>query len=105
MSKEIYVIAKFKLQENSEEKIVEWKKISDIITEDMNNNAEGLIFRDSVIDEEGNVQCILKWDSKESQEKFEKIMNERFKNEPELMERFGKIGDMSTMSKDFFDVV
>ena len=101
--KEIYVIVKFKL--NSLDLKDEWKKLSDFISGDMKENAEGLIFRDSIIDKGGNVQCILRWDSKESQEKFELKLGEMMKEQPEIMENFAKIADMSTMTKEFFDVV
>ena len=101
--KNIYVIAKFKL--HSLDLKDEWKKLSDIIGADMKENAKGLIFRDSTVDQEGNVQCILKWESLEAQQAFQKIMEERFKNEPEMVESFAKVADMSTMSKEISGVI
>ncbi len=99
----VYVIAKFTLKDPSLKD--EWKVLSDKITEDIKANAKGFIFRDVLVDDEGNVQCILKWESREDQEAFKKVMDERFKNEPELMEQISKFADMSTMSKEVLEVL
>ena len=47
----------------------EWKKMSDGFTEYMEKSEEGLIFRNSIVGENGNIKCILKWESRELQEK------------------------------------
>ena len=101
--KNIYVLVSFKLQ--SLDLKDEWKKLSDNITADMKANAKGLIFRDATLDKEGNAHCIIKWESREDQEAFKAIMDERFKNEPELMENFGKIVDLTTMKKEITEVL
>ena len=100
--KEIYQIAKFKL--NSLELKDEWKKMSKEIGEDMAGTT-GLIFRDSTIDEEGNVQCILKWESEEAQKQSEEEFQIMCKEQPEIMDNFGKLANMSTMTEEILNVI
>jgi isocitrate/isopropylmalate dehydrogenase len=68
-------------------------------------NVDGLIFRDSAVDENENVVCVLKWESLEKQEVFEKEFHKRMKNEPEIMEEFSKIVDITTMSKEKYNLI
>ena len=58
--KEIFILVKFEL--NKWVKIEDWKKMSDSINQDM-KGTDGLQFRNSAVNENGNVYCILKWDT------------------------------------------
>ncbi len=95
--KNIYVLVKFELNEGID--ISEWKGMSDEINKDI-AWADGLQFRDSGVDEKGNVYCILKWDSLEQQVTFRALMDKQFEANPEIMKEFGRIVDMDTMTMD-----
>lgn len=99
----MYVIKKFKL--NSSDLRGDWKKMSDIISGDMSENADGLIFRDSGIDDNDNVVCILKWESAEKQETFEEGLKKKMEEKPEIMAEFSRIVNMSTVTKEKFNLV
>lgn len=100
--KEVYVLVKFVLNEGV--KIEDWKKMSDGITEDM-KGTDGLQFRESAVDEKGNVYCILKWDTLEQRNVFFDNMQKEFKEKPEIMEAFWKLANMETMTMDILKVI
>ncbi|MDQ7023726.1 MAG: hypothetical protein Q9M97_09645 [Candidatus Gracilibacteria bacterium] len=85
-------------------KIEEWKTLSDKISSDM-KGTDGLQFRESAVDEKGNVYCILKWDTIEQRTVFFDNMQKDFKENPEKMAGFGKIADMKTMEMNVLTVV
>ena len=95
--KNMYVIVKFKLNEGSD--VSEWKTMSDEIQKDI-TWADGLQFRDSGVDENGNVYCIIKWDTIEQQVTFRAAMDKKFEAHPEMMKEFGRICDMKSMTMD-----
>ncbi|MDQ7009888.1 MAG: hypothetical protein Q9M94_06355 [Candidatus Gracilibacteria bacterium] len=90
----IYTLVNFELNKGIE--FSEWKKLSADINDDL-KNADGLHFRDSGIDDKGNVYCILKWESDEAHKTFEVSMNKTFAEHPEMMKEFGRIANMATM--------
>ncbi len=100
--KEIYVLVKFEL--NKWVKIEDWKKMSDEINVDMQGK-DWLQFRDSAVDENGNIYCILKWDTLEQRNIFFENMQKEFKEKPEIMKEFAKLADMKTMKMDILKVV
>ena len=93
----IYVIVKFKLNEGIE--ISEWKAISDEINKDI-AWADWIQFRDSWVDENWNVYCILKWDSLEQQVTFRAMMDEKLAKQPEKMKEFWRVCNMKTFTMD-----
>lgn len=98
----IYVQVKFKLNEGV--KIEEWKNLSDNINNDI-KWTNWLKFRDSAVDEKGNVYCILKWDSLEQRTVFYDKMQKDFKENPEKMEEFWKIVDIKTMEMNILNIL
>ena len=102
MSKNIYVQVKFKL--NEWVKIEDWKKLSDNITQQM-QGTDGLQFRESAVDEKGNVYCILKWDTIEQRTVFFEGMQKDMKENPEKYAEFWKLANMETMTMDILKVI
>ncbi len=98
--KNVLQIVSFKLKE--EKMLDAWKEMSAGITAAMKQNSKGLIFRESGIDQSGNVYCILKWETKElmlaSREAFERGDFEEEKK------KFEALVDMSTMKQDLLEV-
>ena len=79
-----------------------WKNMSDKINESL-KKADGFIYRDSATGEDGKVYCILKWESQEKVDAFQKLMQaDEFKNE---MNEFSEIVDMQTMKSETLKVV
>ena len=94
---EIYVLIKFRLNEGIN--ISEWKKISNNINKDI-TGVNGFQFRDSGVDEKGNIHCIIKWDSLEQQEIFKAKKDKKIAENPEMMKEISRIADMKTMTMD-----
>ncbi len=86
-----FVIESFELHDGQ---LDNWKKLSKDIDEDI-SKAEGFISRDSGIDSDGRVYCLVKWESKAHQEAF---MNELMAREEwdEMMNYFASIANMDT---------
>ena len=102
MSKNIYVLVKFQLNEGV--KIEDWKNLSDKITTEM-KGTDGLQFRESAVDEKGNVYCILKWDTIEQRNVFFEGMQKDMKENPEKYAEFGKLANMETMDMNILNVL
>jgi len=102
MSKNIYVQAKFEL--NEWVKIEDWKKMSDHINSEF-VWVDGFLFRDSAIDEKGNVYCIIKWDNSDKQKAFRKDLDKKFEENPEIMKAFWKLVNTETMTMDILTVI
>ena len=100
--KEIYILVKFELNEGV--KIEDWKKMSDGITADM-KGTDGLISRESAVDEKWNVYCILKWDTIEQRTVFHDNMMKEMDEKPEMMEEFGKLANMESFTMDILNVL
>ena len=98
MSKEIFTLVEFKLKDWV--KIEEWKVMSDSINE-LLSGVSGFQFRDSATDENGNVYCILKWDSESHSKEFDKILE----GKPEMIEEFEKFINMETMKMKNLSVI
>jgi hypothetical protein len=79
---------------NDESLLEDWKKLSAEISEDM-AKVDGFISRDSGVDEDGRMYCLVKWQSKTQQEAFRKTLESRA-DFPEIMAQFGKIGNMES---------
>lgn len=98
--KNIYVIAQFEL--NDKNLLDDWKIMSDNITKEL-KHVDGFISRDSAIDENGKVYCILKWENLEKRTAFAKTMEEdSFK---EKMADFSRIANMETMKMETYTVL
>lgn len=95
-----FVIMSFELNDNS--LIDEWKALSKEIDEDI-FDADGFISRDSGIDENGRVYCLVKWQSKMHHEKFTKQLEAR-ENWPQMMEYFCNIANMKTSTTQILEV-
>lgn len=97
--KNIIQLINFELNNNNQKD--DWKKMSDKINEDL-KNADGFIYRDSAIGEDGKVYCILKWESKEKAEAMQKKLEaDEYKS---AMEAFAKIANMNTMKSETLSV-
>jgi hypothetical protein len=98
--KNVLQIVTFKLKE--ENMLDTWKEMSAGITAAMKQNAKGFIYRESGIDEKGNVYCILKWETVElmmaSREAFERGDFEEEKK------KFEALVDMSTMKQELLEM-
>ena len=88
-----FVNVSFKLNDG---KLEDWKVLSTQINEDI-AKAKGFISRDSGIDEQENVYCLVKWESQADQEAFLASLMAR-EDSAEMMAHFGSIVDMATMS-------
>ncbi|MCK5917715.1 MAG: antibiotic biosynthesis monooxygenase [Cocleimonas sp.] len=85
------IIESFKLHDGQLEN---WKELSKNIDTDI-AKAEGFISRDSGIDADSRVYCIVKWESKANQEAFMKqLMAGEGANE--MIKHFGSIANMET---------
>jgi heme-degrading monooxygenase HmoA len=85
------IIESFKLHDGQLEN---WKKLSKDIDTDI-AKAEGFISRDSGIDADSRVYCIVKWESKAHQEAFMKRLMAG-EGADEMMKHFGSIANMET---------
>ena len=97
---EYFAIVSFEL--NSEELLKDWKVLSREIDEDI-SQAEGFVSRDSGMDENGRVYCLVKWQSEAHQKNFRQQL-EANENWPKTMERFGAIANMSTMTPNNLEI-
>ena len=88
---EYFVIKSFELHDGQ---LDNWKKLSKEIDEDI-SKAEGFISRDSGIDNENKVRCLIKWESKEKQENFMKQLMAR-DNWEDMISHFGSVVNMKT---------
>ncbi len=79
-----------------------WKNLSKDINNDL-ANVKGFISRDSGIDENNRVYCLVKWESKAHQEKFRKQLESR-ENWNEMMNYFGSIVDVKTEKRNSVDL-
>ena len=86
-----FVIVSFELHEGQLEN---WKKLSKEIDTGI-AKAEGFISRDSGIDKDNKVYCLVKWENKANQEAFMKEL-ETSGDAEEVMKRFGSIANMAT---------
>ncbi|MCK5810343.1 MAG: antibiotic biosynthesis monooxygenase [Cocleimonas sp.] len=93
------IIESFKLHDGQLEN---WKTLSKNIDTDI-AKAEGFISRDSGIDADSRVYCIVKWESKAHQEAF---MKQLMANEgaDEMMKQFGSIANMETEIRNEVDL-
>lgn len=97
---ECFVIVSFEL--NDKNLINDWKSLSAEIDKDI-AKADGFISRDSGIDEEGRVYCLVKWQSKSHQETFKQLLEAR-KEWAEMMQHFCSIVNMETAINQVIEV-
>lgn len=96
------IILLISLELNDNISFDEWKKMSDGITQGL-QGVDGFMYRDSGIGEDGKVYCIVKWESVEKQDAFNKILeSDSFKTE---MAEFAKLVKMDTMKTEVLKVV
>ena len=98
---EYFAIVSFEL--NDKNLLNDWKVFSKEIDEDI-SQADGFISRDSGIDENGKVYCLVKWQSEAHQQNFRKQL-EANENWPKTIQRFGTIANMSTMTPNNLEVL
>jgi len=91
------------LQLNTPELLEDWKRISADITADLKANATGFISRESGVDEDGLIYCILQWKSREDSEAFMQSLPLR-SDFIEKMADFSRVVNMGTMSKKTVDL-
>lgn len=72
----------------------DWKVLSKEIDEDV-SGVKGFVSRDSGIDEQGDMYCLLKWQSRTYHEAYLKQLESR-DDWPKIMENFGRIVNMET---------
>ncbi|KAA0444631.1 MAG: hypothetical protein FXV80_03835 [Candidatus Thioglobus sp.] len=97
---EYFINMSFEL--NDKNQLENWKQLSKEIDEDI-CKADGFISRDSGIDEDGRVYCLVKWQSKTQQQNFRKQLESR----PEwqqMMQHFGAIANMETASNKEIEI-
>ncbi|SMN00396.1 hypothetical protein SPONN_1650 [uncultured Candidatus Thioglobus sp.] len=97
---EYFVIMSFEL--NDKNLMDDWKALSKEIDEDI-AKAEGFISRDSGVDEDGRVYCLVKWKSKMHQENFRTQLEART-DYAEIMQDFARIGNMETSVNQMIEV-
>lgn len=97
---EYFVIVSFELNEKA--LIDDWKTLSKEIDEDI-AKADGFISRDSGIDENGRVYCLVKWCSKTHQETFKKQLESR-QEWSQTMQRFSSIGNIETSTNQTIEI-
>ncbi|SMN00433.1 hypothetical protein SPONL_1310 [uncultured Candidatus Thioglobus sp.] len=97
---EYFVIMSFEL--NDKNLMDDWKALSKEIDEDI-AKAEGFISRDSGVDEDGRVYCLVKWKSKMHQENFRTQLETRI-DYAEIMQDFARIGNMETSVNQMIEV-
>jgi len=93
------IIESFELHDGQLEN---WKELSKIIDTDI-GKAEGFISRDSGIDSDSRVYCIVKWESKAHQEAFMKNFTSQ-EGADEMMKHFGSIANMETEIRQEIDI-
>ena len=93
------IIASFKLHDGQLEN---WKELSKNIDTDI-AKAEGFISRDSGIDADRRVYCIVKWESKTHQEAFMKQLMAS-EGADEMMKYFSSIANMETEIRNEVDI-
>ncbi|SSC07750.1 hypothetical protein [bacterium endosymbiont of Bathymodiolus sp. 5 South] len=89
-----FVLVSFEL--NNKGLLSDWKILSKEIDDDI-SSVKGFISRDSGIDEQGYVYCLLKWQSRTYQEAFMRQLESR-DDWPKTMEDFGRIANIETMT-------
>ena len=99
------IMAITKLKLNDENLLEDWKVLSKKINADL-AGVDGFISRDSVCGEDGLIYCILKWESKEHQEKFQSYTLSRTDEEFQIMfAELGRIMNMEGMTREFFELL
>ena len=94
-----------KLKLNDENLLEDWKVLSKKINADL-VGVDGFISRDSACGEDGLVYCVLKWESKEHQEKFQSHTMSRTDEEfQKMFAELGRIMNMENMTREFFEVL
>jgi heme-degrading monooxygenase HmoA len=94
-----------KLKLNDENLLEDWKVLSKKINADL-AGFDGFISRDSMRGEDGLIYCILKWESKEHQEKFQKYTLSRTDEAfQEMFAELGRIMNMENMSREFLEIL
>ncbi|MDC9714406.1 MAG: hypothetical protein PSN36_01080 [Gammaproteobacteria bacterium] len=97
---EYFVIMSFELNEKN--LMSDWQALSKEIDEDI-VKADGFISRDSGVDENGRVYCLVKWQSKAHQENFMKQLESR-PEWSEMMQYFGSIANMETSTNQTIEI-
>lgn len=89
------IIQVISLALNNKNLLNEWKKMSDSISESL-QGVDGFIYRDSGVGEDEKIYCIIKWESIEKHDAFDKILqaSDEFKT---AMVKFTEIVNMETM--------
>jgi len=99
------IMAITKLRLNDENLLEDWKVLSKKINADL-AGVDGFISRDSAYGEDGLVYCVLKWESKEHQVKFQKYTLSRTDEEfQKMFAELGRIMNMESMSREFFELL
>ena len=94
-----------KLKLNNENLLEDWKVLSEKINIDL-TGVDGFISRDVACGENGLVYCILKWESKEHQEKFQKYTMSRTDEEfQKMFAELSRIMDMESISREFLELL
>ena len=94
-----------KLKLNDENLLEDWKVLSKKINEDL-AGVDGFISRDSVCGEGGLVYCILKWESKEHQEKFQEFtLSRKDEKFQKMFAELGRIMNMENISREFLELL
>jgi len=97
----IVLIASFQL--NNMSLLPDWKKMSDGISESL-KQIDGFISRDSAIDEDNRVYCIVKWESAEKQATY-RVNFDKDPNMQKEMIEFARLVNMETMTSEVPTVV
>jgi len=94
-----------KLKLNDESLLEDWKVLSKKINADL-AEVDGFISRDVVRGEDGVIYCIIKWESKEHQEKFQSHTMSHTDDEfQKMFAELGRVMNMESMTREFFEVL
>lgn len=96
---EYFVIESFELHNGQ---LQNWTQLSKEIDTDI-AKADGFISRDSGIDKNNRVYCLVKWQSRASQEAFMKLLEAR-EDWKAMMDSFAKIANMQTEKRQEIDI-
>ncbi len=94
-----FVIESFELYDGQ---LDNWKELSKEIDADI-SKADGFISRDSGIDNENRVYCLVKWKSKDHQEAFMRQLKARDDWE-NIMKYFSNIANMETDKRQEIEI-
>ena len=94
-----FIVISFELNDGQ---LDNWKKLSKDIDNDL-ASVDGFISRDSGVDDDNRVYCLVKWESRAHQERFRAELESR-EEWGDMMEYFGSIVNVQTEKRHEIDL-